>query len=87
MTQPTEIIVQLARPGDRYQHGLVEHGWFFAEKGCVYLCDARGTRTGTSKALRPGETAEEVARRLLKDDAGRKRWSDFNRPIHYPKGY
>jgi hypothetical protein len=35
--------------------------------------------------LRPGESAEEVARRLLKDEVGKKRWSDFNRPLHYPK--
>jgi hypothetical protein len=45
----------------------------------------RGTRTGTSKALRPGENAEEVARRLLRDEVGRKRSSDFNRPLRYPK--
>jgi hypothetical protein len=43
-----------------------------AEKGHVYLCDERGVRTGTSKALRPGESAEEVARQLLKDEVGKK---------------
>jgi hypothetical protein len=80
MTQPKEIIVQIARPGDRYPHGLVEHGYFYAENGHVYLCDERGVRTGTGKALRPGENAEEVARRLRKDEFGKKRWSDFNRP-------
>ena len=53
MTQPKEIIVQIARPDDRYPHGLVEHGYFYAEKGHVYLCDERGVRTGTGKALRP----------------------------------
>ena len=56
---------------DRYPHGMVEYGWFNAEKGHVYLCDERGVRTGTSKALRPGESAEEVARRLLKDEVGK----------------
>ena len=56
---------------DRYAHGMVEYGWFNAEKGHVYLCDERGVRTGTSKALRPGESAEEVARRLLKDEVGK----------------
>jgi hypothetical protein len=89
MSDVREIIIQLARPGGKYPDGLVEHGWYFTEGGKVFLCDKRGTRTGVSKIIRAnGETAEEVARRLLKGDTrSRSRFSDFNRPLHYPKGY
>jgi hypothetical protein len=87
MTQPKEIIMQLAAPGGRYPDGLVEHGYIYAEKGHVCLCDERGTRIGASKTLRPSENAEEVARRFLRNEVGRKRWSAFNRPLHYPRGY
>ena len=48
-------------------------------KGHAYLCDECGTRTGTSKALHPGESAEEVARRLLKDKVGKKDHEDSGR--------
>jgi hypothetical protein len=88
MSDVREIIIQLAKPGGRYPDGLVEHGYYYEESGHVYLCDARGTKTGVSKVVKPPFSAEETALRLLKLDVGRSdRFSDFNRPIYYPKGY
>jgi hypothetical protein len=35
--------------------------------------------------LRPGNDATEIAVRLLRDEAGKRRWSDFNRLLRYQK--
>jgi hypothetical protein len=84
--EPEWIWIQTRRPRDE-DPGAIEEGWYFAEGGKVFLCDAAGVKTGTSKALRPGDIAKEIAVRLLRDETGKRRWSDFNRPLRYPKNF
>jgi hypothetical protein len=88
MNEPQWIYTQMRRPSrDGEDPGAVEEGYFFAENGKVYLCNENGVRTGASKALRPGDDAREIAVRLLRDESGKRRWSDFNRPLRYPKNF
>jgi hypothetical protein len=87
-TEPQWIWTQTRRPSrDGEDPGAIEEGWFYAEGGKVYLCDKAGVRTGASRALRPGDNAKEIAVRLLRDETGKRRWSDFNRPLRYPKHF
>ena len=83
-TEPEWIFTQTRRPSDE-DPGAIEEGYFFEERDKVFLCDATGVRTGASKALRPGDNPKEIAVRLLRDETGKRRWSDFNRPLRYPK--
>ena len=84
MSEPQWIWIQTRRPRDE-DPGAIEEGWYFAEGGKVFLCDKAGVRTGASKALRPGDNAKEVAVRLLRAETGKRRWSDFNRPLRYQR--
>jgi hypothetical protein len=87
-TEPQWIFTQTRRPSrDGEDPGAIEEGHYFQENGRVFLCDAAGVRTGASKALRPGDNAKEIAVRLLRDESGKRRWSDFNRPLRYPKNF
>ncbi len=63
--------------------GAMDFGWMhaFAAAELAWL------RTGASKALHPGDDAREIAVRLPRDETGKQRWSDFNRPLHYPKNF
>jgi hypothetical protein len=83
-TEPQWIWTQTRRPRDEAP-GAIEEGYFFEERGKVYLCDKAGVRTGASKALRPDDNARDIAVRLLRDEAGKRRWSDFNRPLKYQR--
>ena len=40
-------------------------------------------RTDASKALRLGDDAKDLAARLLRNETGKRRWSDFNRPLRF----
>jgi hypothetical protein len=85
-TEPQWIFTQTRRPREG-DPGAIDSGYFFEEGGKVFLCDTAGVRTGASKALRPGGDARDIAVRLLRDEAGKRRWSDFNRPLRYPKNF
>jgi hypothetical protein len=76
-----QVIITTAQPmnGDT---GSCEVAYFMTEGGDVYLCSDDGIKTSERAPIKAGETAELVAKRLL-----RLRWrskaggSNFNRPI------
>jgi hypothetical protein len=81
--------IQTRRPTkDGSDPGSIEEGWYTVTDGVVRLCDRDGDpirgEESTAK-LKPGETAKEVAVRLLRGKFARKPARPFNRPLRYQK--
>ena len=84
--QPEYINIQLHRPSDSYPDGVVEEGWFVVKDNVVFLSDRNGTALagkGNRRPIGPGETAREVAVRLLRWKARSRPSRPFNRPLRY----
>ena len=70
------ITIQIRRPArDGSDPGAIEEGWYTVTDGVVRLCDRDGDpirgEESTAK-LKPGETAKEVAVRLLRAKFARR---------------
>lgn len=88
MTEPKYIAIQTRQPkGD--DPGAVAEAWFIEHDGEVYLTTREGVKLSGKQDRRPigpGETAKEVAVRLLRLKARNSPASNFNRPLghrHY----
>ena len=66
--------------------GVIEEGWFVVKDNVVFLSDRDGDALpgkGNRRPIGPGETAREVAVRLLRLKARSRPISPFNRPLRY----
>jgi hypothetical protein len=64
--------------------GAIAEGWFVIRDGKVVLTGADGKiwQGAPDREIKDGETAEVVAKRLLRS---RQTKSGFNRPLSYPE--
>jgi hypothetical protein len=87
MSEPEYITLQLRRPSESYPAGLIEEGFFIVRDEVVLLTTRDGVQLSgknNRRPIAPGETAREVAVRLLRLKARSRPVSDFNRPLRYP---
>jgi hypothetical protein len=81
---PQYIYVEIRRPSrDGTDPGAIEEGWFIVTDDYVHLCDrddnkVRGEFVG--RPISPGETAREVAVRMLRARVRSRPAKPFNRP-------
>ena len=82
------ITIQIRRPArDGSDPGAIEEGWYTVTDGVVRLCYGDGDpirgEESTAK-LKPGETAKEVAVRMLRAKFCAEAKSAVERPLRYP---
>jgi hypothetical protein len=87
MSEPQCIWIETRRPrgGDP---GAIEECWFVVNDACVQLTDREGNKVRgefVSRPIGPGETAREVAVRMLRARLRSRPAKPFNAPIQYQK--
>jgi hypothetical protein len=84
---PKYIYLQTRRPSrDGTDPGTIEEGWYVVTDGYVQLTDRDGSKVRGEFVGRPignGETAKEVAVRMLRARVRNKPAKSFNRRLHY----
>jgi hypothetical protein len=83
------IFIQTRRPSaDGRDPGAAEEAWVKEVDGAAVLCNEDGSPLYGElirSPIRPNETVREAGVRLLRGKIGRRRGSDFNRPLlKYP---
>jgi hypothetical protein len=86
---PQYIHIQIRRPSrDGSDPGTIEEGWYVVTDDYVQLTDRDGNKVRGEFISRPignGETAKEVAVRLLRTRVMSRPPKPFNRTIRYQK--
>jgi hypothetical protein len=86
---PQYIHIQIRRPSkDGTDPGTIEEGWYVVTDDCVQLTDRDGNKVRGELVTRPignGETAKEVAVRMLRTRVMSRPAKSFNRPLRYPR--
>jgi hypothetical protein len=83
--QYIHITLRRPRKDDPTDGGVIEEGWFVDD--AVQLTDRDGNKVNgefVTRPIGPGETAREVAVRMLRARVNRRPAKPFNRPIRYP---
>ncbi|HVI67944.1 MAG TPA: hypothetical protein VM910_35995 [Bradyrhizobium sp.] len=80
--EPKEIWIQLQAPDERNLAGVIARGVYRHPDSLVRVYDTDGNLLG-SAPLRPGDSAEVAAKRLLREKGAA---GNFYRPIRYPRG-
>jgi hypothetical protein len=88
MTTPQYIHIQIRRPrkDDPTDGGVIEEGWYVVTDNSVQLTDRDGNKLHgelTRRPIGPGETAKEVAVRMLRTRVMSRPRKSFNRPLRY----
>jgi hypothetical protein len=85
---PQYIYVEIRRPSrDGTDPGTIEEGWYVVTDDYVHLCDRDGNKVRgefVTRPIGPGETAREVAVRMLRARVRSRPARPFNRPLRYP---
>ena len=84
---PQYIHIQIRRPSrDGGDPGTIEEGWYVVVDGAVQLTDREKVRGEfVTRPIGNGETAKEVAVRMLRTRVMSGPAKSFNRPIRYAK--
>ena len=86
---PQYIHIQTRRPArDGSDPGAIEEGWFTVNDGYVQLTDRGGNKVRgefVGRPIGPGESAREVAVRMLRARVRSRPAKAFTRTIHYRK--
>jgi hypothetical protein len=89
MTQPQYIYISMRRPSrDGSDPGSIEEAYFVEKDGAVQLTDRDGNKVRgefVTRPIGPGETAKEVAVRMLRTRVMSRPAKSFNRPLRYPQ--
>jgi hypothetical protein len=88
MTPTYFYIVTRNPPKDGSDAGAIEEGWFIVADGVVRLTNRDGMMLHGEENMgrpKPGQTAREVAARLLKAKTRRRPYKPFNRPLRYQR--
>jgi len=80
-TERRRIQTQTEQPTQANPGGSIMEGWFMVRDGVLHVEDMHG-RLLARQALQPGENAEAIAKRILRDKSGGG--NDFYRPLRYP---
>ena len=85
---PEYIYVTTRRPSrDGSDPGVIEEGWYVVTDGVVQLTDREGNKVRGEFVSRPisnGESAKEIAVRMLRTRVRSRPAKPFNRPLRYP---
>jgi hypothetical protein len=89
ISTPQYIHIQIRRPSkDGSDPGTIEEGWYVVTDDCVQLTDRDGNKVRGELVTRPigyGETAKEVAVRMLRARVQSRPAKSFTRTIRYQK--
>jgi hypothetical protein len=82
---PQKLTLQTRRPSKDYSDpGAVEIGYWTVVGKRVYLCNEKGTKTGSSRVLTEGQDPKLVATALLRGKISVRK-PDFSRRLNYPR--
>ena len=87
---PQYIYISMRRPrkDDPEDAGAIEEGWYVVNDGAVQLTDRDGNKVRgefVTRPIGPGETAREVAVRMLRARVRSRPAKAFTRTIRYQK--
>ena len=87
---PQYIYISMRRPrkDDPTDGGVIEEAWYVVNDGAVQLTDRDGNKVHgefVTRPIGPGETAREVAVRMLRARVRSSPAKAFTRTIHYRK--
>jgi len=82
-TEQQWIFTQTRRPREE-DPGAIEPGYFSEENARCSCAMPLAREPVRVKHCVPVMT-QQIAQRLLRDETGQRRWSDFNRPLRDPK--
>jgi hypothetical protein len=86
---PEYIWTETRRPrrDDPTDAGAIEEAFYVVVDSCVHFCDRDGNKLHGElmrRPIGPGETAREVAVRMLRARVRSRPARPFNRPLRYP---